>query len=212
MRRLGLAPLAFYLAAAAAWAANPSGQAVMAAVLRRTAAVNDYRVDLKLTVKGENISINGMAMTLYYKKPDKMRIEARQGVGIIPSGTYIGDPIAGILRQRKPVYLKSERLNGVECHVLRLEPAEPTAGQQPMTVWVDKRRNVVLATEASEPFHTRTTWRYSTVERRFYLPVEMKAEIDMEQQGKVRAVVTFSGYRINRGIPDSVFDQKPGNK
>lgn len=207
--------------ASVASAATVTGDQVVASVKKAFAVVKDYRVDAKITVKGSNINISNMPMTIYYKKPDKIHVQAKDGAAVVPKGTMIGNPIEELTRGSKVSYVKAEKKNGVDCHVIKITGN----GQPPMTVWVDKKHHVITATQNSGDFSVNTTWRYKMVDGKYYLPVEVSATTQIPGgQGmrhgpkpaapasspeQVKMVVSFSNYAVNKGIDDKIFVEKP---
>ena len=215
MRRVLLIVCLLVLAGHTGAADRPSGEDVIALVKRTYDAVNDYRVDVTLTVKSEMISIKDMRMTVYYKKPDKLHVEAKQGFAVVPTGTYLGNPMDELTRHAKPVYLKSAKKQGRNCHVIRLDPKSDVAAPK-ITVWVDAQRGVIVATEMSGPNRVKSVWRHAKIDGKYYLPVEITAEMPLAgkpwQQGTGKVTLKFANYRVNKGISDKVFQQKPRGK
>ena len=87
-------------------AASPSGEAIFAGLKRAFAAVNDYRAEVSLTVKGPRMSINDMRMTVYFKKPNKVHVDASQGMAVVPDGSFFGSPMNELASGARPVYLR----------------------------------------------------------------------------------------------------------
>lgn len=193
-------------------AVGPSADAVWAALKSRFAGVNDYRADVSLTVTGPSISINDMPMTVYFKKPNKVHVDAAQGMALVPTGNFFGDPVSGFATGAKPVYLRSERKLGRDCHVLKLVGPGGGAGQAAQ-IWVDKEHSVIVAVETLGSQGIKSSWRYRKIDGKYYLPVEICADICQPSgpnAGKpMRAVLKFSGYRVNKGISDKIFQAKP---
>jgi len=215
MKRLLLVVVGVLLIAPAI-AGTPKGDQILAAMRKQFSAVNDYRADLSLTVKGSKVSINNMQMTVYYKKPNKIHVDAKQGVAMVPSGNYFGDPL-GQMANAKAAYLRTEEKVGRPCYVLKL-----IGGQAPMTAWVDKERSVVVAMDGEDGL--KTAWRYARIDGKYYLPTEIRADIrpalaagrrrhaDPDDQGPdigpTKATLKFSNYKVNKGIDDTIFQEK----
>lgn len=215
MRRTAAALLiifAFTMALAAS--AEPSADAIFASLKKGFAGVRDYQADVSLSVKGPNVSINNMRMRLYFKKPNKIHVEAAQGMAMIPPGSFFGNPMSELATGARPVYLRTERKLGRNCDVLKLVNPKAGANAQAVTLWVDKEHTVVVAMETSGQMAVKTSWRYEKTDGKYYLPVEITADIRMprgpETGQSSKAVIKFSNYRINKGISDKVFEKKPG--
>lgn len=209
MRRVALAlVMILAMTAGLALAAGPSADAILASLKKGFAGINDYRADVCLTVKGPSVSINNMRMTVYFKKPNRVHVDADQGMAMVPKGSFLGNPMADLANGARPVYVRSERKLGRDCHVLKLvKPDKPA-----MTLWVDREHTVLVAAESPD-MGIKSAWCYEKIDGGYYLPVEIRA--DMRSPGgpssgrTVKAVLKFSNYRVNKGISDKVFDEKP---
>ncbi len=192
------------------------GEAILAALKKGFAGVNDCTATVSLTVKGPQMSINGMRMTLYYKKPNKIHVEAEQGMAMFPRGDFFGNPIQELANGARAVYVKSERKLGVDCHVLKLTRTNAGPDAPAMTVWVDKKHMVAVAVESTGTAALKSSWRYETIGGKYYLPVEMIAELRPPggpNAGKpVKSTIKFSNYKVNKGISDKIFESKPPAK
>ena len=70
-------------------AGKPDGEQIVAAMKANYSAVSDYRVNVSLSIKGPRINIKDMAIKVYYKKPDKLHIEAKEGFAMVPQLSLI---------------------------------------------------------------------------------------------------------------------------
>ncbi len=220
MRRIALVTMLLLLVATAF--AAPAGDKIIADMKRRFSAINDYKADVTLTVKGPRISINNMQMTVYYKKPDRIHVDAKQGFAMVPSGNYFGDPLGEFAASgARATYVRSEKKQGRDCYVVRID-----GPQTPVLLWVDKQRSVIVAMEAQRGF--ATTWQYAKVDGKYYLPTEIRAEVQVPGMpaghGRrpranapdgvagttelTRVTVKFSNYKVNKGIDDKIFQEK----
>jgi outer membrane lipoprotein-sorting protein len=188
-----------------ALAGTPSADKIIAAMKRQYSTVNDYKADVSLTVKGPKVSINNMRMTVYFKKPNKIHVEATQGLAMVPSGNYFGDPLGHIGDNAHAKYLRTESRSGRQCYVLSL-----TNGQTPLTVWVDKQRSVMVAMDSERGL--KTSWKYDRIDGKYYVPSEIRADVREGQgpagSGPTKVTVKFSNYKVNKGIDDKIFQEK----
>lgn len=214
MRRSATAFFAILVLAMSIAIASPSADAIFASVKKGFAGVNDYRADLTLSIKGPQVSVNGMRMTLYFKKPNKVHVEAAQGMAMVPPGSFLGNPMGELATGAKPVYVRAERKCGRDCDVLKLVNPKGGAKAPAVFIWVDKDRKVMVAMETSGEPAVKTAWRYQKVDGKYYLPAEITADMKMPrgpQAGQSsKAVIRFANYRVNKGISDKIFQRKPG--
>jgi len=193
-------------------AAGPSGDVILAAVKRNYSAVNDYRADVSLTVKGPQVSINSMKMVVYFKKPNKIHADAVNGMAMVPNGTFFGNPFEQMTNCHA-TYVRTEMKQGRQCSVLKLNGSNMMSPSQGLTVWVDKERLVPVAMQSAGEAALKTVWRHEKIDGKYYLPVEIIADMQAPEgpnSGKqIKATLKFSNYRVNKGISDKVFEQKP---
>lgn len=195
----------------------PSGDKIMAAMKRQFSAVNDYRVRVSLTVKGSKVSINNMGMTVYFKKPNKIHVDATQGFAMVPSGNLFGNPLTEIAAAPHATYVRTEKKLGRDCYVLSIANS-----RMPLLLWVDKERSVIVAMESQGGL--KSTWQYEKVDGKYYLPSQicadtqgpafspklrrMDPDLDSPGIGPTKITVRFSDYKVNKGIDDKIFQEK----
>lgn len=221
-------------------AAAPSAESLIGLARKNFAAIRDYSVDIRLDVQSEALAVKGMAMTLYYKKPDKTRIVAKEGFAAMPRSLTLGNVIDEITKHSVPFLVRQEKLNGVDCYKIRLDPN--SSSNQPRTrLWLDKS-GLIRAIKVDGPYPVSTEWHYGKVDEKFYLPRQITARIStpagspyrhqpsnagaagrgargpQAQTGSavqtVNATLSFSNYKVNKGISDSVFapEKQPTQK
>ncbi len=120
-----------------------------------------------------------------------------------------------MLYNQKATYLRSEKRQGKDCNVVRLDPPQQQAGRPSVTIWVEKSSATVAAMESSGRFGFKSTWQYTRVDGKSFLPTQIEAEMRTPAPGKDNQVekattsLTFSNYRVNKGISDKVFQEQP---
>ncbi len=232
MRRSALVlGLVAVLLSAAAMAATPSATSLLESARKRFAVINDYAVDIRMDLNSQAMTVKGMTMTLYYKKPNKTRVVAKQGFAAMPKGVMMGDVLGELTKNSHPVLVRQEKKNGVDCYVLRLDSTDQSAANRPsVNLWLD-RSGLVRATQIRGPYPAKTDWRYSRVYGKYDLPSRIDAEITGPESDfspgrhghgheaspapsparpsgntqTIRATLSFSNYRVNKGISDSFF-------
>jgi outer membrane lipoprotein-sorting protein len=225
------AVLAAFIIPAAQSAAAPTAESLIGLARKNFAAIRDYSVDIRLDVKSDAIDVKGMAMTLYYKKPDKTRIVAKEGFAAMPRSVALGNVIDEVTKHCIPVLEKTEKKNGIDCYVIRLEPML-RGSKPPTTLWLDKS-GLIRAINMGGPYPVRTEWRYAKVDEKYDLPRRIDVRIASPASGPyprhrgrrpevqpvpaggvqtVNATLSFSNYKVNKGIRDSVFEPESPKK
>jgi outer membrane lipoprotein-sorting protein len=218
--------------AAAAVLAVSSAQAkmtaedVVAQIEKNYNAIRDYRADVEVTINSPQVHMPKLKATIYFKRPNKIKLIAKEGFAVLPKDAVSGDPARWMKTNFKMSYLGSGRVAGEPVHVLRLVP-KTTEVQGTTKLLVEKRRGLILGTETEAGGASfRSRWTYTRVDGKYWLPSEIRTEMSgamstrifdpdkmkvaPPKAGKGTALVRFSNYTVNRGIPDSVFEYRKG--
>lgn len=209
-RRAVLVPLFLLLVAGFASAASESASSIVQKARNRFAAVNDYSADMRLDMKGDKVSVKGMTMRFYYKKPDKTRVIAKDGFAAVPRNLGLGDPLKELSKNARATLVRSETRQGARCYVLQFDPVN-SSGAPSMLVWIDKVSYLVRATSALGPNKLDTVWSYTRVGGKYDLPSKIEADLIIPGDTgdrPAKATVTFSNYQVNKGISDSIFQDQ----
>ncbi len=234
MKKLFLAAAAVLVVCACAPVGAVTSDDVIKLLSRNSLGVKDYQADVTLTIKAPKISVKGMRMTLYYKQPGKTKVVAKEGMGFMPKQMVFQATIQDMVRQSKVTYLGEENKNSVACYLIKVEPKQeaappaprnmppgyrpPPQAQESVKMWVEKGTGAIIATSISSGFgagsqaNVVSNWKHQLVDNNYYMPAEISLDAKESYRGggeSMKVTVTFSGYKINRGIPDSVFKEEP---
>jgi len=209
------------LALAAAARPKPAPADVIGLLERNYASIHDYSADIEVSVDSPQLHMPRSAATLYFKRPDRMKIVPKEGFAVLPKDVFPGDPVRSIKQNFRLERLDSAKVGNEPVYVLSLVP-KTTDVRGAMKLFVEKRRGIIIGTDADvggAKFKSR--WTYARVEGKYWLPSEIRIEmsgamstpvfdprevkIKPPKSGKGTTLVRFSDYKINRGIPDSVF-------
>ncbi|MEN6371409.1 MAG: hypothetical protein ABFD64_05275 [Armatimonadota bacterium] len=227
VRITGSIVVALLIAAVAVAApVHPKASDVLDAVQKNYSSVNDYKVDVTVSVKSQDMHIPKNEATVYYKKPDKVKIKAKEGFAVLPK-TFTGNPVAEIKKNFTAVYDCAAKIGKEPVHVLKLKPKTTQAGGS-MKLYVEKRRGLILRTLAEvNGMKMTSSWSYKKVDGKYWMPSRIKVDMNGMPSDPVSgqfrrkkapqtavnstAELQFSNYRINKGIPDKVFAEKKGS-
>lgn len=191
--------------------------------------VTDYTADGRMKTNVLFIKAPVAQVKVYYKKPDRLRIRNERGVSFIPKGTVNinMNNVLG-LNNYEAMAAGVEKVAGRDCRVVKIFPLSDEENITRATLYIDEARLLVIRSVIS----TRENGTYELVMHytnysEYGLPdrVELtfntkdyklpkgisidydngagKADRDGPRKGKVE--ITYSGYVINKGVPDSVF-------
>jgi outer membrane lipoprotein-sorting protein len=222
------------LFAAALFAVPAMAQSVtelLAKVKEKYDKVNDYEASGNLKTNVLFIKAPVAKVKVYYKKPDKIKIKNENGVSFIPKGS-VNINMSNILSLKNydAVDGGTETIGGVKCKVVRIFPSDDNADITRATLYIDEAKLLVRKTAVS----TRENGSYEILMsygkyEAYGLPdkVEMtfnakdyklpkgitidydngssKDDKDKEKNKKGKVEITYTEYKINKGIDDSVF-------
>ncbi len=208
--------------------ALPTGFALLRHIKESRAGIRDYTVDVDLHVDMQQMKLPDMSVRVFFKVPDKVKLKPLKGFAILPKGTpFTGDPLTEMAKHATARVLKKTTVAGRPAYHVELTPFEG-AQDEPIQAWVDAQRWVVLKILSRSPAGDPTTLQIDHQKvGRHWLPSKMVAHVrlpDFSQAGAqphgprdpsaphVPGVmrVTFSNYRLNTGLKDSLFEEKDG--
>lgn len=194
--------------------------------------VNDYSADGKLKTNVIFIKAPVAKVKVYYRKPDKIRVRNEKGVSFIPKGSVNinMNNVLG-LNNYEAVASGTEKVQGADCRVVKIFPLSDEENITRATLYIDEQRLLVIRSVIS----TRESGTYELLmqyknyaayglpdkveltfnTRDYKLPKGISIDYDNgagkerkdEAPGKKGKVeITYSGYVINKGVPDSAFE------
>ncbi|MFQ5870181.1 MAG: hypothetical protein ACE5JC_09795, partial [Candidatus Zixiibacteriota bacterium] len=218
---------------------QPTAEEILLKVRELFNEVEDYTVEVIANVDMPGLRAPEMRAKLYYKSPDRIHVEST-GFSILPREGIAPDPKK--LEERYSSHLAGEQdFEGRSVYRLTLMPKEKFEREFETVLLVDKETFVVWKIgklNKGKPFLT-VDFEYELVEERFFLPSESNVELIMARlpgrEGNLRgpgrerieslfaeeeeappkngyATVKFEGYRINIGLPDSLFEESGGSR
>ena len=197
--------------------------------------IDDYQVDVKIKVDVNFLKMPDRDATIYYKKPDKFHIDS-ENFAMLPKSGINFTPFGFLNYKYSSFYVKEDTINGILTSVIKVIPLELDVDVILSTFWIDTNRNIILKVESSrKPQGTYTIdFNYLKTEQGFWLPSSMvfsstiesglypgkgkkekqnnesKNDSNDKETGKV--YLTYSDYKVNVGLPDSIFNDKEDKK
>jgi outer membrane lipoprotein-sorting protein len=195
-------------------AAPPSAvqkaESIMARMDGRVDGLKDFTSKLKARVALPLLPGFRMTGKVYFKRPHKLKVDIdnlpriferyrKDFAGMAPTGKDRKDFVAQ--------YVRDEPLNNRMCHVLVFTP-RLKQNLRMATTWVDTKtltipRAILRYTDGSM---VTTDSQYAPV-KGFLLPSEQHMDVRMPALSGI-ATVKFEDYKLNQGLPDSIFEKK----
>jgi len=209
-------------------AQTPTAAEILHTMKSQFDLVKDYTATLKVAVDMEKMQIPEMLVTIYFKQPDKIHIEAKN-FAMVPR-EIVGLNPAQLVDKFDATVVGSERKGSAMVYKLRLV-SKPEKGKpaRESYIWVDGTRWVVIHYESS-PSDVRKVavdLEYETVDGKYTLPSKIEARMDTQQSSdssvekmynpqrmprKGTASIMYSDYKVNTGLSDEIFEKKKDSK
>lgn len=193
--------------------------------------VKDYVADIKIKVDVKVLKIPETKAKIYFKQPDKMHIESK-GFAMIPRRGLDFSPTSLLKDKYSAFYQKEDFVDGIKTAVVKVVPLEDNSSVILSTLWIDQDRNVIRKIESTTKTNGTFIINLSyNSNNKYPLPDSLIFQFDMSRAdlapkqfddrtekgnnnkkpltnmvGKV--LITYSNYVINKGIPDSIFEDK----
>ena len=200
----------------AALAARPACAETAMEMLQRalaaTQAVEDYTADVTVSVDSPNLQIPRRTVRVWYKRPDKVHVES-SGITVLPrDALLLGNLGRHIAEYAQASFNGSGTLNGRPVQSIKLTPIDAGPGTGRVLMWIDSERYLLLKSEIWRGGAAMLTVNFTWAQvSGHWMPTRIVAELaagamtGRDEGGRIE--MTFANYRVNAGIPDSVFEE-----
>lgn len=197
--------------------------------------VNDYEANGKMKTNVVFLKVPVAAVKLFFKKPNRLRIKNEKGISFVPKGA-VNINMSNVLSSGKYSVLDAgnDKVGGIAVKVVKLLPEDDNADVVLSTLYIDPVNQVILKTKTTTrdngtyelemsygkyvayglpdkiifSFNTKDYKMPKGVTFDFEDGSQKKTAAEKEklknQKGKME--ISISGYSINKGIADSVFN------
>ncbi|MBL7725981.1 MAG: hypothetical protein JNK27_17710 [Chitinophagaceae bacterium] len=211
--------------------AGQTAEDIINKVKAKLEKVNDYEAKGKMKTNVIFIKAPIANVKVYYKKPNKLRINNESGISFIPKGS--------VNINLNNIFINTEGFDiidvgkeaGTNLRIIKLLPKDENAEVVLSTVYVDELQYVIkkakTTTRENGTYELEMTYgkyaeygladkvSFSFNTKDYKLPKGITFDYDdgskkeepadklKNKKGKVE--ITYSAYTINKGVPDSVF-------
>ena len=197
--------------------------------------VNDYEANGKMKTNVVFLKVPVATVKLYFKKPNRLKIKNEKGISFIPKGA-VNINMSNVLSTGKYSVLDTgnDKIGNTVVKVVKLLPEDDNADVVLSTLYIDAANLVILKTKTTTrdngtyelemsygkyiayglpdkiifTFNTKDYKMPKGVTFDFEDGSQKKTAAEKEklknQKGKME--ISISGYSINKGIVDSVFN------
>lgn len=197
--------------------------------------VKDYTADVKVKIDINHMKIPQMKGILYFKNPDKMRLERNGGLSLLPKKN-INLTLSNLIPAGQVTVIDAGTavIAGRKTHIIKVIPEDAMSNIVLAKIWVDEANMLALRTET-------TTRNDGTVimdlefgnYMRYSLPDKVTIHMDVKdfkmpkgltmdyndvpeavqktgeiKSGKGTISISYLKYAVNTGLSDDVFKSK----
>ncbi len=224
-----LLPAAFVLMSAVLFAQAPDPQQIIDKVKAAFDKVKDYEVDVSIKIEVDFMDVPDGTAKIYFKQPDKVTIKSKD-FALMPREGLNFSPASLLKGKYTAVWVREESLSGFATHQIKIVPLDNNSEFILSTIWVDKYsfviRKVETTTKAQGTFSMTMTYPLVI---KYPLPSTMSLYFDIKQGGMMKNMpgkkkkgqimpapqakqgkvfITYMNYKVNRGLSDSLFEEK----
>lgn len=204
---------------------------VLQLVKTKLELVKDYQAMGTMKTNVTFLKVPLSKISLYYKKPDKIRIKTERGVSFVPKGA-MNISMSDVFNQGAYMVLDagSDILNGSKVRVAKLLPVDENSDLVLSTLYIDVLNNVILkcktTTRENGSYELMMTYNkylayglpdkisFTFNTKDYKLPKGITFDFDdgqptgnvnKQKNKKGSAEISISSYQINKGLKDDVF-------
>ena len=193
--------------------------------------VNDYTATGKMKTNVAFLKVPIADITVYFKKPNKLKVTSEKGISFIPKGA-VNINMSNLTATDKFTVIDAgtEVINGKSLRVAKLLPDDDENEVVLSTIYIDPASALIYKTKtttrnsgsyeldltygkyAAYALPDRIVFSFNTKDYKLpkgvtfdFDPGSSQPAPDKVKNKKGRAELSFSNYVINKGVPDSKF-------
>ncbi|GEM_PF-2697227 len=211
MALLGAAVMMLGGAASASW--GLAGEAIVRKALDLNKQINDYRAEVAVTTDIEDVDIPVRHITVYYKRPDKLRVDS-QGVVFVPKAALNLHSLGTFITKNSRCVLAGEKqVEGRQLYFVKILPPEQSGEDERVLVWIwgDNWTVQKLQVFRGQQQLFQVRWVYQQIAGKYWMPKWIvfsasSGRLPGRKQGEV--TLHFSKIELNLGLKDESFEQE----
>lgn len=213
------------------WVFAQTPEEIIGKVKAKLDQVNDYEASGKMKTNVIFIKAPIANVKVYYKKPNKLRVNNENGISFIPKGSVNINLNNIFINTNGFDMIDMGKETGTNLRIIKLLPKDENADVVLSTVYIDEAKSLIKKTKtttrengtyelemtygkyASYGLADKVVFSFNTKD--YKLPKGITFDYDdgtrrqetpdklKNKKGKVE--ISYSSYTINKGVPDTVF-------
>ncbi len=193
--------------------------------------IKDYEVSVDIKLDVSFLKVPETHATIYYKQPDKIYI-ASKDFALLPKGALDFSPAGFMKGNYTALFDREEIYDGTKTVVIKTIPLGESSDIVLTTFWIDPSKNIIRKVEVSTKVNGTFTieLKYDAnsgyvqlpsslvfkfnisklnIPKRFTNQDESEQSKNYSKKSATGTVyIVYSNYKVNRGLPDSLFNTK----
>ena len=208
-----------------------TAEEIVQKVKARLDKVNDYEAKGKMKTNVVFIKAPIATVKIYFKKPNKLKINNESGISFIPKGSVNINLNNIFVNTTGFDIIDAGRESGTNLRIIKMLPKDDNADVALSTLYIDETNFLIKKSKtttkengtyelemsygkyAEYGLADKVIFSFNTKEYKLPKGVtfdyddgsKKKEEANKLKNRKGRVEISYSGYTINKGIPDSVF-------
>ena len=222
-----------FLIALSAFCQSKNPDVILNDVKEKFSRIKDYEVNVRIKVDVDFLKVPVTEAKIYYKQPDKIHFES-ENFALLPKEGVNFSPMAILKGNYTAIYEKEDTVNGIKTSVIKVIPLNEKGNIILTTLWIDQSRDYIIKVESTTkmngtfslelnydnsvddyPLPSSMVFTFDIDRSNF--PRGMKGNIPDEDENKKeeqikkkttgKVYISYSNYKVNEDIPDSIFEK-----
>ncbi len=202
-------------------------------VKEKFSKIEDYEVNVRIKVDVDFLKVPVSEAKIYFKQPDKIHFES-ENFAMLPKEGVNFSPMSILKGNYTAIYEREDTVNGIKASVIKVIPLNEKGNIILTTLWINQSKDYIIKVESTTkingtfslelnynnpvdgyPLPSSMVFTFNI--NRTNIPRGMYGNMDDDKgntenkpkkkrtSGKV--YITYSNYKVNQGIPDSIFEK-----